>query len=294
MSELATAARPAGIVVKTTRRLAVALTMSIVVGLLMLHGWTSSPSSLFLRTIILGLSATAVFAFFEVWPRSLPRWIQRWALQVVAVGVVMPVTTVLFYVLSTPQGAPPFWKSPSRMDGWTHLTFTGLLLAPWTALVAVVRQKEAFARDQKLTFALERSELERQALDARLRLLQAQVAPHFLFNTLANVQALVDAGSPHASVVLRSLTAYLRAAVPLLHESSRNHRARAAARPAVSRADADAHAGSPAYAMNIDPAALTVRCPPTTLLTLVENAVRHGIDPSEEGGRIDVDIAQAW
>jgi LytS/YehU family sensor histidine kinase len=35
---------------------------------------------------------------------------------------------------------------------------------------------------------------------------------------------------------------------------------------------------------------LKVRCPPTTLLTLVENAVRHGIDPSEEGGRIDVDI----
>jgi LytS/YehU family sensor histidine kinase len=61
-----------------------------------------------------------------------------------------------------------------------------------------VRQKEAFARDQKLAFALERRELERQALDARLHLLQAQVAPRFLFNTLANVQALVDAGSPQA------------------------------------------------------------------------------------------------
>jgi len=44
------------------------------------------------------------------------------------------------------------------------------------------------------------------------------------------------------------------------------------------------------YAMNVDPSALKVRCPPTTLLTLVENAVRHGIDPSEEGGRIDIDI----
>src|SRR5438270_12235559 len=98
------------------------------------------------------------------------------------------------------------------MNGWMMLTFLAVLIAPWTALVAIVRQKEAFARDQKLTFALERSELERQALDARLHLLQAQVAPHFLFNTLANVQALVDAGSPHASVVLLSLTAHLRAA----------------------------------------------------------------------------------
>jgi sensor histidine kinase YesM len=46
------------------------------------------------------------------------------------------------------------------------------------------------------------------------------------------------------------------------------------------------------YAIDVDPSALKVRCPPTTLLTLVENAVRHGIDPSEEGGRIDVDIAR--
>ena len=46
------------------------------------------------------------------------------------------------------------------------------------------------------------------------------------------------------------------------------------------------------YAMNVDPEVLQVRCPPTTLLTLVENAVRHGIDPSEEGGRIDIDIVR--
>ena len=180
MSELATAARPAGFIAKTSRRVAVALTISLGVGLLLLHGWQNAPSALFLRTSVLGLSATTAFALFEVWPRQLPFWLQRWALQVVAVGVFMPVTTVLIYVLSTPQGAPPFWETPSRMDGWTHLTFAGLLLAPWTALAAIVRQKEAFARDQKLAFALERSELERQALDARLHLLQAQVAPHFL------------------------------------------------------------------------------------------------------------------
>lgn len=81
-----------------------------------------------------------------------------------------------------------------------------LLLILWKSPKSA-RQKEAFARNQKLMFALERGELEWQALDARLHLLQAQVAPHFLFNTPANVLALVDAGSPHASAVLRSLTA---------------------------------------------------------------------------------------
>jgi hypothetical protein len=290
MSELATAARPAAIIAKTARRVAVALSMSIGVGLLLMSVWRSSPSSLFLRTIILGLSATAAFGLFEAWPRSLPQWLQRWALQVVAVGALMPVTTLLIYALSTPHSAPPFWKDPDRMNGWTHLTFAAVLLAPWTALAAVVRQKEAFARDQKLAFALERSELERQALDARLHLLQAQVAPHFLFNTLANVQALVEAGSPHASAVLRSLTAYLRAAVPLLHESAATiERELQLVRPYLELMQMRMP-DRLQYAMNVDQRALNVRCPPTTVLTLVENAVRHGIDPSEEGGRIDIDI----
>ena len=280
------------IVVKGARRIAVALTLSIVVGLLMMHTWGSSLSSLFLRTIILGLSATVAFAWFEVWPRSLPPWLQRWALQVVAVGVFMPVTTLLIYVLSTPPGAPPFWESPARMDGWTHLTFVGLLLAPWTALAAIVRQTEAFARDQQLAVALERSELEREALDARLHLLQAQVTPHFLFNTLANVQALVDAGSPQASAVLRSLTAYLRAAVPLLHEPAATiERELQLVRPYLELMQMRMP-DRLEYAMNVQPSSLGVRCPPTTLLTLVENAVRHGIDPSEEGGRIEIDIAR--
>ncbi len=289
MSELP---RPALFIAKKLRRVAVALTMSIGVGLLMMIGWRSSPFSLFLRTIILGLSATAAFALFAAWPRRLPRWLERWALQVVAVGVFMPVTTVLIYVLSTPRGAPPFWENASRMNGWTHLTVAGVLLAPWTALAAIVRQKEAFARDQELAFALERSELERQALDARLHLLQAQVAPHFLFNTLANVQALVDAGSPHASAVLRSLTAYLRAAVPLLHENAATiERELQLVRPYLELMQMRMP-DRLQYGMNVDSSALHVRCPPTTLLTLVENAVRHGIDPSEEGGRIDMDIAR--
>ena len=290
MSERAAASKRAGIMAKTSRRAAVALTMSTGVGLLMLIVWKGSPYSLFLRTTILGLSATAAFGLFEVWPRRPPQWLQRWALQVVAVGVLMPVTTVLVYVLSTPQGAPPFWSDPVRLNGWTHLTFAAILLAPWTALAAIVRQKEAFARDQKLAFALERSELEREALDARLHLLQAQVAPHFLFNTLANVQALVDAGSPQASAVLGSLTAYLRAVVPLLHEPAATiERELQLVRPYLELMQMRMP-DRLQYAMHVDPLALKVRCPPTTLLTLVENAVRHGIDPSEEGGRIDIDI----
>jgi len=290
MSELSSVGRPAGFVAKTLRRVAVALSLSVAVGLLLGLHWKSPWFAAVLRTIILGLSATTAFALFESWPRTLPQWLQRWVLQVVAVGVFMPVTTSLIYILSTPAGAPPFWKVNDRLSGWMLLTFAALLIAPWTTLAAIVRQKEAFARDQQLAFALERSELERQALDSRLHLLQAQVAPHFLFNTLANVQALVDAGSPRASALLRSLTAYLRAAVPVLNEAAvtTEHELQLV-RPYLELMQMRMP-DRLQYAMNVDPSALHVRCPPTTILTLVENAVRHGIDPSEEGGRIEIDI----
>ena len=238
------------------------------------------------RLIILALSATMAFALFEVWPRRLPRWCQRWTLQVVAVGASIPTAISAMYIPFTPNGARPFLEN----NDWMLVMFAAMLVAPWTALAAIVRQKDAFARDQQLAFALERSELERQAVDARLHLLQAQVAPHFLFNTLANVQALVDAGSPHASAVLRSLTAYLRAAVPLLHEPAATiERELQLVRPYLELMQMRMP-DRLQYAMNVDPSALNVRCPPTTLLTLVENAVRHGIDPSEEGGRIDIDV----
>jgi sensor histidine kinase YesM len=44
------------------------------------------------------------------------------------------------------------------------------------------------------------------------------------------------------------------------------------------------------YELHVDESALTLQCPPTMLLTLAENAVRHGIDPSEDGGRIEIDV----
>jgi signal transduction histidine kinase len=261
------------------RRLAVALVPSLGVGLLLSPQWTTGTGSLVARTLTLGLVGTLAFGLFERWPRRVPPWLPRWVVQVVAVGLAMPLTTLTVYIATTPAGAPSFWSVADRRSGFMTLTFLAVLIAPWTALGALIRQKEAFAREQ-----------ERQALDARIHLLQAQVAPHFLFNTLANVQALVDAGSPRASTVLRSLTAYLRAAVPLLDQPATTLQREVELVEAYLQL---MHMRMPDrlhYEVHVDAAARTLRCPPTTLLTLVENAVRHGIDPSEEGGRIEIDI----
>lgn len=153
-----------------------------------------------------------------------------------------------------------------------------------------MRQRDALARHQALTFQLERSELERKAVDARLRLLQAQVQPHFLFNTLANVRALVKAGSPQAPAVLDSLIAYLRASVSSLGDADGTVAREIDLVRAYLELMHMRMQDRLQYSVHADDAALALRLPPVTLLTLVENSVRHGIDPSEEGGRIDVSV----
>ena len=271
-------------------RVLFALGFAFVISLPLAFGWKSGYFSLLVRALALGMLAMLAFGLFEQWPRRLPRWLARWVLQVVGVALAMPLGTFVIYVLSTAHGAPPFWEVPERLEGFSALTALGIFIAPWAALAALVRQKDALARHQALAFELERSEFERQALDARMHLLQAQVAPHFLFNTLANVQALVDAGSPQASAVLRSLVAYLRAAVPRLHEPVSTFGQELQLVKAYLEL---MHMRMPdrlQFALHADDAALALRCPPLTLLTLVENAVRHGIDPSEEGGRIDIHV----
>lgn len=270
------------------RRVRAALAVSLLFGLMLSSAWKSGLLSLLSRTVLLGLAAVLAFGILEQWPKRLPAWLSRWALQVLGVGLVMPLATFAIYVLWTDAGAPPFWRVRDRLMGFGMLTFFGVLVAPWMAVAALMRQISGEARRQALAFELERSEFERQALDARLRLLQAQVEPHFLFNTLANVRELVDTGSPRASAVLNSLIAYLRAAVPRLHEAS----ATLGQELELARAYLEVmHMRMPdrmSFSVEADPAALGIPCPPMTLLTLVENAVRHGIDPSEEGGRIEV------
>ncbi len=241
-----------------------------------------------LRVYCTGLTVLLAFGLFEQWPRRLPKWLARWVLQVVAVAMVVPVTVFLFYKLGTAPGAPDFWDEPKRLTGFMLMTFSGMLLAPWTALAALLRQREAKVEKQAVEFELERSEMARQALDARMRLLTAQAQPHFLFNTLANVQALVEAGSPRAPQLLQSLTDYLRAAVPRLDGSANMLGQELELVRAYlelmqmrmpDRLTFDLQSGAGVHLL---------RCPPMTLLTLVENAVQHGIDPSEEGGRIAV------
>jgi len=272
------------------RRVIFVLIAGFLWSLLLSFGWTSPYLSLLFRTLLIAFVLLVIFGLFERWPRRLPRWVARWVLQVVCIAVSLPFIVAIIYWLTTPDGAVAFYHDKARMDGYAALTGSGLLFAPWVAMSALMRDRDSQVRNQAIAFERERGELERKATDARMRLLQAQVQPHFLFNTLANVRELVDSGSPQASKLLNSLIAYLRAAVPRLQEpvTTIGHEIE------LVRAYLELmHMRMPdrlRFAIQADDAVLDLRCPPMTLMTLVENAVRHGVDPSEEGGRIEVGV----
>jgi LytS/YehU family sensor histidine kinase len=90
--------------------------------------------------------------------------------------------------------------------------------------------------------------------------------------------------------VLDTLIAYLRAAVPRLNDPSSSIGQEVQLVRAYLELMRMRMPDRLAFSIDVDEKALPMRCPPTTLLTLVENAIRHGIDPSEEGGRIDVHV----
>jgi hypothetical protein len=270
-------------------RLRFTLAASAALGFLLSHGNQTAMIIVILRAVIVGLAILFVFGLFETRPRRLPKWLPRTVLRLIGTVLIIPVAALFAYSVTT-GGNPQLIHDSERLMGYGQLVGCALLFAPWIIVASILKQRDAFAREQAFAFDLERSEFERRVSDARLRLLQAQVEPHFLFNTLANVQALVDSGSPQASKVLNSLIAYLRAAVPRMQSQSTTLQSEVEMVRAYLELMQMRMPDRLQYVIHLDPIVAGLHCPPMTLLTLVENAVRHGIDPSETGGRIDADI----
>ncbi|EFK97383.1 protein containing Signal transduction histidine kinase, internal region domain, partial [sediment metagenome] len=123
-------------------------------------------------------------------------------------------------------------------------------------------------------------------------MLQLQIEPHFLFNSLGSAQQLAEKGAPEAARLIANLIRFLRAATPALREDVTSL--------AQERTLVEAYLGIMktrladrlAYAVDIPASLADAVVPPGMLITLVENAIKHGIEPLPAGGRIDVRAAQ--
>jgi signal transduction histidine kinase len=241
------------------------------------------------RTLFVAIVLLLVFVALQHAPdRWFPRWLPRWAATPIVVALAAPAAAFLVYLVKVGGDLSMLLHSEPRMTGLLILGGAALVLGVVITQTALVREREARTRNLELQLELERQRLERQGVDAQLARLQAQIEPHFLFNTLGNVQALVESGSPRAAPVLQSLIAYLRAAMPRLHASEPTLADELALVRAYLELMQMRMPDRLQFAIDVDARHGALRFPPMALLTLVENAVHHGIDPAEDGGRIEV------
>ena len=131
-----------------------------------------------------------------------------------------------------------------------------------------------------------------RANEAQLRLLQGQMEPHFLFNTLANVISLVDADAPRAKHMLETLTDYLRASLGGLRHGDSTLAAEldlARRYLALMRTRMGERLR---FEIEIDDSLGPARLMPLVLQPLIENAVKHGLEPRVDGGLVRVKAAR--
>jgi hypothetical protein len=164
-----------------------------------------------------------------------------------------------------------------------------LIVASFIIKAVAGGKRRAELTADEATKRAETERLERTVLEARMEALQAQIEPHFLFNTLASVDQLIQTDPPRASKMQQSLIRYLRSAMPQMREGSRS---------SLGQQVNLCSAFLEIMAVRMEARLQPVVCvpedlksavfPSMMLQTLVENAIKHGLEPKTEGGRLEI------
>ena len=147
---------------------------------------------------------------------------------------------------------------------------------------------QAEAKAEQATETAEAESLKRQVVEARMAAMQAQVEPHFLFNTLASIDHLIETDPARASKMQKNLIALLRASMPTLREADTNlGRELAVIRPYLEILKVRMEERLQTE-IRVSDGLLSAEFPPMMLQSLVENAIKHGLEPKPEGGTLTV------
>jgi len=139
---------------------------------------------------------------------------------------------------------------------------------------------------------LDKIALDRQTIEAYLQALQAQIEPHFLFNTLANIKLLYETESSRARPLIHDLAAYLRTALPQIRDTRTTLARELALAQAYLRVLKVRMGERLEVAIDVPAELRDATLPPMMLLTLVENAIKHGLSSLPQGGTITIRAEQ--
>ncbi len=176
-------------------------------------------------------------------------------------------------------------KPPFGEMAWLFIVASAILKISYKGTIqAEVKAAEA-------TETAESEQLKRQVVEARMAAMQAQVEPHFLFNTLASIDHLIETDPPRASQMQKNLIALLRASMPSMREASPTAhnlgREMAVIRPYLEILKVRMEDRLQAN-ISVPEGLLSAEFPSMMIQSLVENAIKHGLEPKAEGGRLDV------
>ncbi len=156
------------------------------------------------------------------------------------------------------------------------------------AIIGKMKEQQDALTLQKAHADTDRERLSKRNTEAELKLMQAQVEPHFLYNTLANLRYLTESGSPQALVMIDHLIDYLRLSLPNFRSTFTTLRDEIALAHAYLAIMEIRMGGKLRATINVPDTLQETRLPPLMLLTLIENAVKHGIARSPQGGEIAI------
>lgn len=187
-------------------------------------------------------------------------------------------------------------------SGWTSANHGDVKILLYSFIYSVLigvvvvyffysRGKQQYLNNQLVQEKLKQSETERNLAQTHLKMLQAQIEPHFLFNTLSNILSLIDRRPEDAKLMLSSLTDYLRGS---LHRT-RDHATTVgeeldlvSAYLAIQKIRMGERLN---YQLHCDTSLREHTLPPLIIQPLVENALRHGLESEIDGGEVIVEIS---
>ncbi len=183
--------------------------------------------------------------------------------------------------------------SVKRQKDFAFFGVLKILLTIFLAYLVAVKVSSATKRRadvmvRNASAVAEQESLQRQLLEARLQTMQAQVEPHFLFNTLASVDYLIETDPARASTMQKNLIQYLRAAMPQMRESATQLGREVVLCQAYLEILKVRMEERLQVNIAVPDGLRSADFPPMMLQSMVENAIKHGLEPKAEGGSLSL------
>lgn len=249
-----------------------------------------------LAVIVLILVVVVSFSLLSAWFGAAQRFEKR----KLANGRAM----LMLVILGVLGGLIGLFVGSYLDGGWEHavskfqrlagVAFGAALLFAMTEcgvimLIVHLRRQHAERANLALQRQADAEKLARQLTESRLKLMQAQVEPHFLFNTLSSVQELAEARAPDAAALMAHLITFLRGGLTGLRYETTTLQREFDMVQAYLNIMKTRMGDRLQFSLDLPPAMAQCSVPPAMLISLVENAIKHGLEPALNGGSIRVE-----